>query len=253
MQIDASLKSLHQDHMRVKRASYIAIIGSIVFHILFAGGVAYLYTLAGKQPPPLDIVEVELIEEQRPPQPQQPQPQPQQQPQKEVLDQATKYAERPKADTQQQVAEEKRDEPAVVAEISPAANAKAELEKKKSEAIATSNTPGEGDQIGGRLGALIRYQLTPCWAEFQYSYAGVQDIEQLNIYVEAELYRNGTLKAQPVIFAKDGVTVRNEVVADVVAQNAQAAIARCAPYKFPQEIYERWSHLKLRFILDRWR
>jgi|GEM_PF-2119544 len=256
MRIDAEIKSLHQKGRRPKRALNTAIASSIVFHFLFVGTATYLYTLVQAQPPELDIVEVELIEEQRPqpqPQPQQQaQPQPQQQ-QREILDQATKYAENPKADTQEQVAEEQEDQSTIVAEISPEALAKAEVEKKKSEAIATSNTPAQGDEIGGRLGALIRYQLAPCWSEFQYSYAGVQDIEQLNIFIEAELYRNGTLKAQPVVFATEGVTVRNEVVADVVARNAAESIARCAPYKFPQEIYDRWSHLKLRFILNRWR
>lgn len=258
MQIDGEIKSLHQSGLRPRRAINTAIAASVVFHILFVGTATYIYALVQAQTPELDIVEVELIEEQRPPpqQPPQQQPQPQaqpQQPQDEILDQATKYAENPKADTQEQVAEEQEEQSTIIAEISPEARAKAEVEKKKSEAIATSNTPGEGDQIGGRLGALIRYQLTPCWAEFQYSYAGVQDIEQLRVYVEAELYPNGTLKAEPVIFAKDGVTVRNEVVADVVARNASEAVAQCAPYSFPKEIYDRWAHLKLKFILNRWR
>ena len=81
----------------------------------------------------------------------------------------------------------------------------------------------------------------------------MQDIEKLRVYVETELYRNGTLKAAPVVFAKDGVTIRNEVVADVVAQGARQAIAQCAPYRFPPEIYERWKDLKLVFLLGRWR
>lgn len=227
------------------------VIASILLHGMF-GGAAFVVPgwLSLLKPPQEQPIPVEIVTVEPPPEPE-PEPQPRQ---RRFLDRATNYAERPKAENPDQVPsrpDEKDEGPDVVAEFDPGIGARAALEKKKAEAIVASNTREDGDQVGGRLGALLRAQIGPCWAHYAQSWARVKDIEQLRVYIEAELYTDGTLKLEPEVFAKDGVTVRNEVVADVVANGARDAIRACAPYRFPPDIYKDWKALKLVFLLDR--
>lgn len=227
---------------------------SVILHLLLVLALLFWHpaTPPRQQEAPAPIP-VEVVMEEPPPPPPAPQPAPRQ---REELDQATRYAENPKAGNADQISRALQEKDAAktarrASEAVPFPGpAAARPEEEEAQAVIASTTSAQGSQIGGRLGALIRAQLTPCWSYYGQNWRGVADIGQLRLYVEAELDPNGALVRPPIVAGQGGVTVRNEVVVAAVAEGARKAIAECAPYRFPDEIYNEWRRLKLVFLLE---
>lgn len=86
------------------------------------------------------------------------------------------------------------------------------------------------------LGSAIRRQLRPHWRAPQ----GV-DADQLVTVLTWELNRDGSLKGTPRVLRQSGITDANRAQAARHAEVAIRAVQLAAPFKLPEEFYDRWK------------
>jgi hypothetical protein len=69
------------------------------------------------------------------------------------------------------------------------------------------------------------------------------DVEKLVTFLTWELERDGTLAGAPTVVRQEGITERNQRLAEQHATNAIQAVMRAAPFKLPTEQYKSWKEI----------
>lgn len=111
---------------------------------------------------------------------------------------------------------------------------------------AAEDRRGAGEQTGNTaaITAMIQAQMRDCWDDVE----DLPNPERLNVILEIELNRDGTLKRDVRLVDPARPPIGDRVMG-VAIERALRAARRCAPYRIPeqaQDYYEEWDVTTLR-------
>jgi len=89
------------------------------------------------------------------------------------------------------------------------------------------------------LSQAINRQLKPHW-----SAPSGADAEKLVTVLAWELNRDGSLAGRPRVVSQTGITDSNRPQADLHAERAIRAVQLAAPFKLPDEFYDKWRRIR---------